>query len=47
MESQKKQPFFSIVMPAYKVEKYIGKAIKYSAADIPGLGIDCSGRLFS
>ena len=28
MESQKKQPFFSIVMPAYKVEKYIGKAIK-------------------
>lgn len=28
MESQKKRPFFSIVMPAYKVEKYIEKAIK-------------------
>lgn len=28
MEDQKEQPFFSIVMPAYKVEKYIGKAIE-------------------
>ena len=28
MENQKRQPFFSIVMPAYEVENYIGKAMK-------------------
>ena len=41
------RPFFTVVMPAYGVEKYLEKAVKSIVAQtIFGLGtVDCGGRI--
>lgn len=39
-DMSKTRPLFTVVMPAYGVEKYLAKAVEYRIPDISGMGIN-------